>query len=356
MSIFAFHLLNDYSGSPKVLSQLLKGLVEKGEEVNIVTCSGRDGFLSDIEGAKYHYFWYKWHQNPFVRLFNFMLSQFLLFFKFLFLVKKGDIVYINTVLPFGAGLLGKLKSCQVVYHIHETSMKPLVLKKFLFGIVKLTADKVIYVSNYLAQNEPVSTQSTIVIPNAIDANFLKIAQSFEKSICTNHVLMICSLKKYKGVDEFVHLATISPLLNFRLIVNASELEISTYFLNKKLPNNLEILSTQTNVHPHYQWADVVLNLSKTDKWIETFGLTVIEAMAYGLPVIVPPVGGIAELVSDGINGYKVDSNNIEEIKNRLFDIISNENLYKKMKEQSKLSLQNYSESKFLIRIQDYLLT
>ena len=34
------------------------------------------------------------------------------------------------------------------------------------------------------------------------------------------------------------------------------------------------------------------------KIIETFGLTALEAMAFGLPVIVPTVGGIAEMVEE----------------------------------------------------------
>ena len=43
MKIFAFHLLNDYSGSPKVLMQLIKGWTKNNLDVHLVTCKGRNG-------------------------------------------------------------------------------------------------------------------------------------------------------------------------------------------------------------------------------------------------------------------------------------------------------------------------
>ena len=72
---------------------------------------------------------------------------------------------------------------------------------------------------------------------------------------------------------------------------------------------------QADVIPFYNKASLVLNLSHVDAWVETFGLTILEAMAFGIPVIVPPVGGPAEIVTDGIEGYLISSyetNNIAE--------------------------------------------
>lgn len=79
---------------------------------------------------------------------------------------------------------------------------------------------------------------------------------------------------------------------------------------------------------------MVLNLSRPDAWVETFGLTVIEAMAYGIPVIVPPVGGIAELVENGINGYKADSRNVNHVSHLLKEILDENALYNYMQLQA----------------------
>lgn len=43
----------------------------------------------------------------------------------------------------------------------------------------------------------------------------------------------------------------------------------------------------------------MLNLFPPDHWVETFCLTSLEEMAFGIPVIALPVGGPLEVVSDG---------------------------------------------------------
>jgi glycosyltransferase involved in cell wall biosynthesis len=344
MRIVAFHLLNDYSGSPKVLSQLLKGWVKTGHETHIVTCKGRKGFLSDIEGVKYHFYTYKFAPNPLIRLFNLLLSQFIVILKMLFFLKKNDIVYVNTVLPFGGAIIGKIKGCRVIYHIHETSMKPLVLKKFLFGIVKKTAKDVIYVSNYLAEQERLKKIRKHTVYNAIESDFLNYAENNRREhINPSNVLLVCSLKEYKGVNEFLEIASKSINFNFKLVVNANHTEIDSYFKSFRIPENLKIFSTQTNLHPFYQWADIILNLSKPDGWIETFGLTIIEGMSYGLPAIVPEIGGITELVDNNINGYKIDSKKVIEIVQKIQLIFSDKELYHRLNASSIQKIKNFDE-------------
>ena len=48
MKIVAFHIYNDYSGSPKVLSMVVKGLLNKGCQVDLLT-SCRGGILDELE-------------------------------------------------------------------------------------------------------------------------------------------------------------------------------------------------------------------------------------------------------------------------------------------------------------------
>lgn len=351
MRIFAFHLLNDYSGSPKVLMQLLKGWQQKGANVTVVTCSGREGFLSGIPGINYHYYWYRWAANPLLRLLNLTLSQVLLFMKLLFVVRKNDLIYINTVLPFGGAFLGKVKGCRIIYHIHETTMKPPILKKFLFGIVRWAASDVVYVSNFLAKQEPIAGKHIHILYNAIEDTFLtKAEQLRSKKINTQkNVLMVCSLKAYKGVNEFVTLAHRHTAYQFTLVVNATQQDINAFFSNTHLPINLAIYPTQTNLHSFYAQADLVLNLSNPETWVETFGLTIIEGMAYGLPAIVPLVGGIAELVEDGVNGFKVDCRDDALLSARLTQILVDNERYAKMQAHSLERIKKFGEDIFVER-------
>jgi glycosyltransferase involved in cell wall biosynthesis len=330
MRVVAVHLLNDYSGSPKVLMQLLKGWTKKNIEIHLFTCGGREGFLSAIPQVTNHFYWYQFAKNPLVRLLFLVVSQLLLAVKLLFILKKSDVLYINTVLPFGAGIVGKMKGCKVIYHIHETSMKPLILKKFLFGVVQWSATEVVYVSHFLAKQEELNTPKNVLY-NVLEEQFVHQAQQHvnqEKS--AKIVLMICSLKAYKGVNEFVILAKMNPAFTFKLVVNASQFDIDTYFKEEKLPTNLLIYSTQKDTHPFYQEASILLNLSDVNLWVETFGLTILEGMAYGLPAIVPPVGGVVELIDEGKNGYLIDSKNTELISIKINELLTNPTLYQQM--------------------------
>jgi len=356
MRIFSFHLLNDFSGSPKVLMQLLKGWVANDVDVTLITCSGRDGFLTGIQGVKYKTFWYRWAANPYLRLVKLSLSQLIIFFKFLFVIRKEDVIYINTVLPFGAGLLGKLKGCRVIYHVHETTMTPQIFKKFLFGIAKATAHDVIYVSDYLAKQEDMKGKRIHILHNAIENSFLekaRINRSAKKK--TKSILMVCSLKEYKGVREFVALAKLKPRYSFTMVINASQKEIDQFFAKPELPDNLQIYPTQTNLHPFYSTAGLVLNLSRVDGWIETFGLTIIEGMSYGLPAIVPPIGGITELIEEQENGYKIDSRNLILLSEKIESLLEDETLYNTMSKNAEDKIATFKEDVFVNKSLDILL-
>lgn len=344
--IVAIHLLNDYSGSPKVLMQLLKAWTKNGIDAHLFTSGGRTGFLSDIPNVKNHFFWYRFSPSSWVRIANFFVSQFLLMIKLLFFLKKQDIVYINTVLPFGAAIAGKIKGCKISYHIHETSVKPKIFKNFLFGIAKLTADKIVFVSEYLLQQESL-IDDQVLLYNVLESDFTDQADQFqyvEKSVPI--VLMICSLKIYKGVDEFLKLAEKNNSYLFKLVVNASEKEIQEYFRGKTIPDNLTIYPTQTNTHPFYREASIIVNLSHPDLWVETFGLTILEGMRYRLPAIVPPVGGVTELVKDGKNGFLIHSKDIDELSEKITYILSSSDVYQSLSEASYQTSLLFSEAYF----------
>lgn len=127
------------------------------------------------------------------------------------------------------------------------------------------------------------------------------------------VMMVCSLKIYKGLFEFVALAERHPQLHFEMILNAGEEEIASFFSEESIPANLKIHASQSDMHPFYQRASLVVNLTNPSLCIETFGMTLLEAMCYGIPVIAPPVGGPAEIILAGKNGYMVDVRKEKEL-------------------------------------------
>jgi phosphatidylinositol alpha 1,6-mannosyltransferase len=58
---------------------------------------------------------------------------------------------------------------------------------------------------------------------------------------------------------------------------------------------------------------------------ETFGLTVVEAMASGIPVVTVDSGAVSEYIRHGINGYLVPPNDVEGLANVIHKVLSSNN-------------------------------
>lgn len=344
--IVAIHLLNDFSGSPFVLRQALEALTPNyAVTLFTATPSGR-GFLTDIPKVEQRSIFYRWHPNRWATLFFYLLSQALLFFKLLRYVRSNDMVYVNSLLPFGAALAAKLRGCKVVYHIHEVSIKPVLLKRFLTSIANTTATKGIFVSHDLLARTPFGKAATVVY-NSLPPTFIQAAEaSPAKKEGPFTVLMLCSLKRYKGVMEFLACANQLPEVQFVLVLNATDTEIRYFFGTTAIPPNLSLHPAQQNVHPFYQGADVVVNLSLPHQWVETFGMTILEAMYYKRPVIIPNVGGITELVKHGQEGFRVNPANTSEVCNFLMLLKTSNEVYAHLAQMAYQKAQAFTPTAF----------
>ena len=327
-----FHLYNDYSGSPKVLCNVIEGLLAK-YSARIVTSNSK-GILDELAGnigVEYDYFSYQPTNNKIVWALRLLWAQICFFFK-AFNCRDCRVFYINTIMPVGAALAGKLMGKRIVYHYHENAFIKSSLYRFLCKIMLSVADEIICVSDYqrsfLPQKENIS-----VVQNALPVSFTdKLLPNVERAYAKKSVLMVSSLLIYKGLLEYISLAQKLYEYNFVLVVNDTDAAIKNFVekYNVDVPSNLKIYPRQSDVSKFYNEASLLLNLSDRTKVIETFGMTVLEGMSAGVPVIVPTVGGIAELVEDGVNGYKIDVQQIDSIADRINDMFSDDVLYRKL--------------------------
>jgi len=355
--IVGVHLLNDFSGSPLVFSTVLRGLREKGIEIDLHTCEGTEGFLSNLD-VQYYHFPYQWEANKWKRLVRFMFSQWKAFWQIREMYRQEDImVYINTLLPFGGALAAWSMGKKVVYHIHEISIKPLPLKWLLKGVARLTAEQTIFVSDYQRQMEEINAVPARTIHNALSDTFIQEANLQLEQVQPEgkfQVLMLCSLKGYKGVEEFIKLSEKLPQYDFRLVLNASETDVNDYFNGRTIPPNLTYFPAQTNVHPFYHEADLLLNLSHPEQWVETFGMTLLEGMYYGLPCIAPPVGGPLEVVDQSQNGFLIDQRQMQEIILRIQEIAESQELYRFLSRNARKKAEQFGSQRMIDEVVEVL--
>jgi glycosyltransferase involved in cell wall biosynthesis len=77
----------------------------------------------------------------------------------------------------------------------------------------------------------------------------------------------------------------------------------------------------------YDAADVVCQFSR---WEEVFGWMIAEAMAHAKPVVATRVGGIPELITDGVSGYLVDRGDTQTMSERILKLLGEPELRARM--------------------------
>ncbi|MGK5050956.1 glycosyltransferase family 4 protein [Janthinobacterium sp. RB2P8] len=348
------HLLNDFSGSPKVLRDTISALKAREQEEKLYVSGDTDGFLTHCPVLRGKY-WYVRSKNKFVTLFTFFFSQLCLFFNLLRDrdISRDAILYVNTLLPFGAAIYGKLTGRTVIYHVHEISIKPAPLRYFLIGVVKWTSSLNIYVSRTHMQLLPISGVESRCIYNALDHDFEEKGLRsfyFPRRQGIFKVLMIASLRDYKGVAELFTLVNSLQErtdIHFDFVINGDQSEIDAYFASMPCPRQLNVHPRTLDTPVYYAEAGLVLSLARVDLWQETFGLTVLEAITFGIPVIVPPVGGPAEIISDGVEGFLVDSRDARSLRTHVLRLADDVALCQTMSAAARLRARDFTRNKFV---------
>ena len=277
--------------------------------------------------------------------------------KLITIIKKGkyDIVHVHL---FPADIFSALASLflpkDVVWIFSEHSVfnrrRSFKIFKILDSFTYSRYLKVICVSKQVESAlfgwVPSIKGKTKVIPNAVP-----VSGSLETRNCKIYdILFVGRLTQAKGID--VLLRAIKILKN----KYSKKLKIAIVG-NGHLKENLNNLSIDLGINKEVTFLgvrkdiDELMLSSKTfvlpSRW-EGFGLVIIEAMSNMLPVIASDVGGIPEIIENGVNGILVPSENPKNLAKAIKQLLENtelrkkiaQNAYKKVKE--KYSIEAYS--------------
>lgn len=136
--------------------------------------------------------------------------------------------------------------------------------------------------------------------------------------------------------EFMALVSDDPLVKDLSRFYQGSLKRSNYItqLQKQLTPNTRSRVNFAGSFPHhevikyYQQADILINPSLT----EAFGISLVEAMVSKIPVVVTRVGGMQEIVKEGITGLIVEPDNPDELANAIISLLKSDSLSKSMGE------------------------
>ncbi len=188
--------------------------------------------------------------------------------------------------------------------------------------LRMTLDRLTrrYVTRFVAVSQAVATglvadkvaaSRITVIPNGIDLARLRRDAEGESAVALRQasarVGFIGRLERIKGAEYFVSAAAIlaadHPGVRFVVAGHGSdEDELRALAAALGMADRIEFLGYVESVPPLLAALDVVVVPSLS----EASGLTAMEALALGVPVVATRVGGLPEVVVDGATGLLVD--------------------------------------------------
>lgn len=287
-----------------------------------------------------------------------------------------DIIHINT--EFTMARLGILASKKLhipcVYTLHtlyedylryvSATVDKYFHKPLLSGLAKMLVSPI----NKVAKIKIVPTRKVLayiskyyidgdvrVIPTGLDLNGL-----VEKKVSDDEIL---KLKEELGIkDKFIFLSigrvsqekSIDVLLesyskvasdkSVLLVVGdgPAKEELEQLAKDLKIENHVKFLGfvPWEKVVTYYQVADIFLNASVT----ETQGLTYLESLAIGTPILVKKDDCLIDILKENVNGFYFDSK--EELSNYMIKLINKELDITDLKDNTFDSIKHYSKEEF----------
>ncbi len=359
--IICVHLLNDYSGSPNMLKTAIDVFNEEKYEIDLITNKETKGFLSNLN-VNYKFVSYNFHPNFLVTLFRLIWFQIQVIFKVIksYNKEKETIVFINTVYPFGAAIIGRVLGIRVIYYVHESRRLGSFFKRMIFKFSEIFSDFNVFVSKYILEEDKSKTQKSVLY-NVLSKEFNERSYKNRKINTddkTFRVIFLGSLKEFKGINELMLISEQMmniPELKFLIMLNGKKDEIEAFKEKHEGKRNVEFLSNdQYDVHYVYQRGDLLLNLSNPDAWIETFGLTILEGFTYGIPAIVPYIGGPVEIVDNNKDGFHIDPRNIEQVIEKINYFRLNPSIHMEFSERATLKSKQFNYSKYKKELLDII--
>jgi glycosyltransferase involved in cell wall biosynthesis len=189
-------------------------------------------------------------------------------------------------------------------------------------------------------------QSTIIYPPAVSsAESFRDQGGYSKApVGKDYFLIVSRLSPYKKVDLVVEAFN---KLELPLVVIGEGRQEK--YLKKIAKSNVKILGWQKKETVEAYYKNARAFIFPTD---EDFGITMAEAMSFGLPVIAFRHGGAEEIVREGLSGEFFDAQTVEVLADGVRKFIRSENKYDR--EMIQRSVENFSSDKFKKEIVNFI--
>lgn len=337
-----------YGGSGVVATELGLELAARGHEVHFISyavpvrmseASGRIHF-HEVEMLNYPLF----DHPPYTlalatQMFNVAVNESL------------DLLHVHYAIPHSVSAY--LARAMLAPHklpfvttLHGTDITLVGIDRSYLPITRFSieeSDAVTAISNYLRQmtvEEFEVRRPVEVIPNFVNCEVFHPADgnprrqefaSREEKILV-HLSNFRPVKRIPDVIEIFERVRREIRAKLLMIGDGPERATAEWLVRQKgLVNDVLFYGKQNQVQQLLSLADVLLLPSD----LESFGLAALEGMACGVPAVCSRVGGVPEVITDGVEGFLVEPRDVKTMATRALEILGDPKRHKQMAEAAR---------------------
>lgn len=244
--------------------------------------------------------------------------------------EKIDIIHTHNTNPFiDGGLAAILARTPVRIHTDHAREYP-DKKRYMLAerILSVFYDQIVAVSEQTRDNlieyEKIAPSRIVTIQNGVSYDKSVIHKRSNKKLADKFIIgsigRLCKAKGYEYLIEAMSLLK-QHAEDFELqIVGDGELmeSLNTQIKSLQLEGIVKLVGEQSDVTRYYEAFDIFTISSIS----EGLPLVLLEAMAYGVPIIATDVGGIAGVVRDGYSAAIIQPHSAEALAERIYSLMN----------------------------------
>jgi glycosyltransferase involved in cell wall biosynthesis len=274
-----------------------------------------------------------------------ILNGFVKLYKFL---KKNriDIIQIYGFWTnIGGRIAAKLAKVPVVITGQRTEdswRKP--IHSFLDRFTSRWVDLYISVFNkgkeLLIKRDRIPERKIVVVHNGIDLNWTN--QVYRNNVNFPTIGMVAAFNQFKTQEVLIQAAPkiMEKFLNAKFILTGcgnTEKKMSEMINNLGLNSQFTLPGFIKDIRQILSQIDIFVLATRT----EGLPVSILEAMAIGIPVVASNVGGILELIDNGNTGILVEPYNSEQLASAIIEILQNPERASRMGKAAKERVKKY---------------
>ena len=347
-----------FGGSGVVATELGRALAKKGHQIHFISYN-LPVRLEALNDPNIHYHEVNVPDYP---LFKYQPYELALSSRLVDVVKthKVDVLHVHYAIPhaYAAYMAKKMLldngiHIPIVTTLHGTDITLVGSHPFYRPAVTFSinhSDRVTAVSESLKQDTLRLfdiNKKIEVIPNFIDIDRIKAkGKPCERSLLANKeekiVTHISNFRPLKRIlDVIAVFEGILPKVKSKLMMvgeGPEKNKAMEYVKNKSLQEYVLFLGNSNEIDKILCFSDLFLLPSEK----ESFGLSALEAMAHGVPVISSNAGGIPEVNQHGVTGYLSNIGDTADMTQNALRLLENEKQHNLFKIQAQEQAQRFN--------------